>query len=214
MIFIKAIKDPIYRNGFIIGLLFMYILLRIETYVIYIADNRTGIQLYDPIIALLPPAVNYSTPIFLLTYGIIAVTLYYGFFHKPIILIQYAYGLIIINIIRCVTIWNIPLEPPTGIILLHDIFMEATTSNGLPAANDLFFSGHAASTLLAALLITHPRLRKIIVFFAVFIAFLILNQRVHYSIDIFGGWLMAYFCQKLVQYVSLAWIPQIATLEI
>jgi hypothetical protein len=212
MIFIKAIRNSIYRNAFIIGLLFMYILLRIAVHINSIVDNRIGVQLHDPIIAILPPPANYSTPIFLLTYGIIMVMMYYGFFHKPIILIQYAYGLIIINIFRCIAIWNIPLEPPIGIILLHDIFIESTTSNGLPVAKDLFFSGHAASTLLAALLIARPNLRKGAIVAAFFMAFLMLNQRVHYSIDIFGGWLMAYLCQRLVQHFFPIWMPQIATL--
>jgi membrane-associated phospholipid phosphatase len=35
---------------------------------------------------------------------------------------------------------------------------------------------------------------------------------VHYSIDIFGGWLMAYLCQRLVQHFFPIWMPQIATL--
>lgn len=214
MIFIKYIKNSIYRNTFVVGIVLMWITLRMTAYIDYMADSRIGVQLYDPIIALLPPPTNYSIPIFLLTYGVIITMICYGFFYKPIIWIQYTYGIIFINIIRSIFIWNIPLEPPTGIILLRDFFIEASTPNGLPAAKDLFFSGHAASTLLAALLITHPILRKITLIATFVMAFLILNQRVHYSIDILGGWLVAYWCQQLVQYVLLIWMPKIDILEV
>lgn len=63
MIFIKAIRNSIYRNTFVIGLLFMYILLRIAVHINSIVDNRIGVQLHDPIIAILPPPANYSTQI-------------------------------------------------------------------------------------------------------------------------------------------------------
>jgi hypothetical protein len=108
---------------------------------------------------------------------------------------------------------NIPLEPPVGIIRLRDVLIESVTPHGISTAKDLFFSGHAATTMFAALLIVHPTMRKAGIMVAFFVAFLILNQRVHYSIDILGGWLMAFMCYQVVQYAPPILNPQMAKLE-
>lgn len=200
MNFFQAIKNPTYRNTFILGLIFIYIAIRITGYVDYVADNRTGIQLYDPVIASLPAVADYSIYIFICTYGIIVSMVLYGVFREPMMLVQYCYGLAFIKVMRCLTIWNIPLEPPAGIIRLHDVLIQSVTPHGISTAKDLFFSGHAATTLFAALLITHPTMRKMGVITAALVAFMILNQRVHYTIDILGGWLMAFLCYQVVQY--------------
>jgi hypothetical protein len=213
MNFFQAIKNPTYRNSFIIGLIFIYAALRLTGYVDYVADNRTGVQLYDPIIAMLPPVADYSPYIFFCTYGIIIAMVLYGVFKAPMMLVQYCYGLAFIKIVRCFTIWNIPLEPPVGIIRLRDVLIESVTPHGISTAKDLFFSGHAATTMFAALLIVHPTMRKAGIMVAFFVAFLILNQRVHYSIDILGGWLMAFMCYQVVQYAPPILDPQMAKLE-
>ena len=69
------------------------------------------------------------------------------------------------------------------------------------------------ATIIPALLIVHPTMRKAGIMVAFFVAFLILNQRVHYSIDILGGWLMAFICYQVVQYAPPILNPQMAKLE-
>lgn len=200
MNFLEAFKNSTYRNLFLIGLVLIYAAIRITGYVDYIAEMRTGVRLHDPIIALLPAPADYSVFIFISTYGIIIGMVLFGSFRNPMMLVQYCYGLAFIKLVRCMAILNIPLEPPTGIIALRDVFIESVTPNHIATTKDLFFSGHAATTMFAALLITQPALRRVGVVLAVLVTWFILNQRVHYTIDILGGWCMAFLCYQVVQF--------------
>ena len=210
---LQAIRRKSYRNTFIVGLVFLYLALRATAYVNYLVDSRIGVQLYDPILAMLPPVADYSAYIFIGTYAIVGIMVLFGAFREPMLLIYYSYGLAFINIARCFTVWNIPIEPPPGIILLNDMFIKAVTPHGISTTKDLFFSGHAATTLFASLLITHHALRKTSLIAAFVVAMLILNQRVHYTIDILGGWLMAFLCYQIVQHVAPILLHKIYKLE-
>lgn len=65
-----------------------------------------------------------------------------------------------------------------------------------PVQNGMFTSGHTASTLLAYLLVDRnasPRLKKVLFATVFFEMIMLLMSRGHYSIDIVGGALLAYF---------------------
>jgi len=83
---------------------------------------------------------------------------------------------------RIVTLFILPLAPPVGMIFLQDPFVEFFgTSKTID--NNLFFSGHTATTFLLFLCV--PKKLKIPYFFiTLFIAISVLLQKTHYTVDV------------------------------
>ena len=80
-----------------------------------------------------------------------------------------------------------PLEPPKGIIPLQDPLVSFMTPNHVVALRDLFFSGHCATMMILYLVAVSPLVKKWMKFILVAVPFLILWQRVHYTIDVIAG---------------------------
>jgi len=72
-----------------------------------------------------------------------------------------------------------------------DVFGRGTISAYL--TKDLFFSGHAATTLLLALYLWHrPRLRALALLGHALAVISVLLSRIHYSIDVVGAWAVTF----------------------
>jgi hypothetical protein len=143
-------------------------------------EMRTGAQLNDPLLHSFN-ALNLTWPIFLMIYGAIFYVIYILIYfpHKLVHLFE-AYVLMII--IRMLTMYFLPLEPPNGIIILSDPFVELF-GNGKALTKDLFFSGHTASLFLFFLCV--PKKKKwIFLILTTLVALGVLLQKVHYTIDI------------------------------
>lgn len=83
-----------------------------------------------------------------------------------------------------VTMYVFTLEPPAGIIPLHDPIVDVIAYGGQVFNKDLFFSGHVATLTLFVLLEERPVIKKILTLNTLIVAGLILLQRVHYTIDV------------------------------
>lgn len=83
-----------------------------------------------------------------------------------------------------ITMYVFTLEPPEGIIPLHDPLVDAVAYGGVVFNKDLFFSGHVATLLLFVLLEERAVVKKILMVIGGLVAILILLQRVHYTIDV------------------------------
>ncbi|WP_201985053.1 phosphatase PAP2-related protein [Hymenobacter rubidus] len=153
---------------------------------------RPGRLLADPLLALLP-VHDVSVPTFALIYGGIAATLVY-LLPRPRLLLRALWAYYFLQVLRMGTLWLLPLEPPTALVLLHDPVMdrifEVTTQ---PIVRDLFFSGHTATMMLLMLAGRGRTWRGALGLMMVAVGVLVLVQRVHYSYDVlaapFFGWL-------------------------
>jgi hypothetical protein len=78
----------------------------------------------------------------------------------------------------------VPLEPPNGMIDLHDplVFVIGT---GQPIQKDLFFSGHTATMFLLFLTAKNKTLKWIFLITACLVGLFVILQKVHYCIDVF-----------------------------
>lgn len=83
-----------------------------------------------------------------------------------------------------ITMYVFTLEPPEGIIPLHDPIVDVIAYGGQVFNKDLFFSGHVATLTLFVLLEERPVIKKMLVLNTIIVAGLILLQRVHYTIDV------------------------------
>ena len=97
---------------------------------------------------------------------------------------------LLITLLRMTTMYVFTLDPPNGIIPLHDPIVDVIAYGGTVFNKDLFFSGHVASLTLFVLLEERPFFRKILFFNTLIVAGLLLLQRVHYTIDVIVAPLM------------------------
>ena len=152
---------------------------------------RPGQPLADPLLALLP-VHDVSTPTFALIYGGIAATLVY-LLPRPQLLLRAFWAYYFLQLLRMGTLWLLPLEPPTMLVVLHDPVMdrifEVTTQ---PIVRDLFFSGHTATMMLLVLAGRGTAWRWALGLMTAAVGVLVLVQRVHYSYDVLAAPLFAW----------------------
>lgn len=166
---------------------------------------RPGRPLADPLLALLP-VHDVSTATFTLIYGAIAATLVF-LLPRPQLLLRAFWAYYFLQLLRIFTLWLVPLEPPTALVILHDPVMdrifEVTTQ---PIVRDLFFSGHTATMVLLLLAGRGNLWRWVLGLMTVAVGLLVLVQRVHYSYDVLGAplfaWLAYWLAGRVVQSYS------------
>ena len=157
---------------------------------------RPGQRLADPLLALLP-VHDVSALTFALIYGAIVATLAY-LLPRPQRLLQALWAYYFLQLLRMLTLWLLPLEPPTTLLILHDPVMdrifEVTTQ---PIVRDLFFSGHTATMVLLTLVGRGRKWHWILGLMSVAVGVLVLVQRVHYSCDVLAAPLFAWLAYWL-----------------
>ncbi|SFQ76005.1 phosphatase PAP2-related protein [Hymenobacter arizonensis] len=179
-----------WRLGLVVLLLLSLLLVVPQFY--HFIQSRPGQLLNDPLLALLP-VHDVSGPTFALIYSSIAATLVF-LLPRPKLLLRALWGYYLLQLLRMLTLWLVPLEPPTGLVILHDPLIdhifEVTTQ---PIVRDLFFSGHTATMALLVLAGRGRKWRHVMVLMTLAVGLLVLVQRVHYSYDVlaapFFAWL-------------------------
>ena len=170
---------------------------------------KPGFVINDYILNQLAPK-DFSWIIFGLIYLSVLVTLLFNYSNPYTILlgIECYIG---INLIRIFTLYFVTLEPPLGIIPLTDPLITKIVYGNTVYLKDLFFSGHV-STLFLLFLIEDHKTRKIFQLTStVIVAFLILWQHVHYSIDVFSApffsWAVYSIVKKFIPAFYKSWWP-------
>lgn len=168
----------------------------------HFVQARPGHHLPDPLLALLP-VHDVSTVTFTLIYGAIAATLVF-LLPRPLLLLRALWAYYFLQLLRMLTLWLLPLEPPAALVLLRDPVMdrifEVTTQ---PIVRDLFFSGHTATMTLLVLVGRGRAWRWALGLATVAVGLLVLVQRVHYSYDVlaapFFGWLAYWLAGRVAK---------------
>jgi hypothetical protein len=163
-------------------------------------EARSGPRLHDPLLDLLPSR-DVSWIIFFFLYSGVVAGLYANL-KKPLRLLLSFQAYVLVMLMRYTTLTLWPLDPPAGYMPLREPVVQLFfTSDGRIISRDLFFSGHM-STLLVLIFTVGPSLvRRMLVFFMVILAVLLLIQHVHYTIDILaappGAWLAYLLAKKI-----------------
>ncbi|WP_157780975.1 phosphatase PAP2-related protein [Hymenobacter sedentarius] len=164
-------------------------------------QSRPGRLLDDPLLSLLP-VHDESTLTFALIYGSIGATLAF-LLPRPQLLLRAFWAYFILQLLRMLTLWLLPLDPPVALVALHDPVVDhlfaATTQ---PVVRDLFFSGHTATMALLALAVRGRRWRWPLVVLTGAVGMLVLVQRVHYSYDVLAAPLFAWLAYWLAERVA------------
>lgn len=149
-------------------------------------EARKGVRLDDVMLNLFP-SYDFSTQIFVLLYSSLF-ALILTHLHKPKVILRLIEMHFLVAVVRQVCILLVALEPPTGIIVLRDVFLENTVyPHNTPLTKDLFFSGHVASIWIYFLCAQHRYLKWVFLVATLLMGFMILSMRVHYTYDVIGA---------------------------
>ncbi|WP_460622699.1 phosphatase PAP2-related protein [Hymenobacter tenuis] len=170
-------------------------------------EARPGYQLPDPLLAALP-AYDVSG----LAFGVIYLGIGLGvatLLPRPQHLLRALLAYLLLHGFRCLMLALLPLEPPTGLVLLHDPLVDQFFyAAPVPITKDLFFSGHTATLFLLALAVPRGWRRWVLAAGTFIIGVLVLVQHAHYTYDVLAAPLFAglsfWLARKLVGNSSAA----------
>lgn len=164
-------------------------------------NQRRGFVLTDPLLSVLP-AVNLSVWIFSVLYLSVLVTLVYLLGH-PERFLRILMTAALVYTLRILTIYLIPLNPPTGCIPLADPLMLHFAYGGVIITKDLFFSGHTACMLMLVLAVRKKVLKIFLAAGLIAVMLMLLFQHAHYTVDILGAIVFTPMCWKISEKILL-----------
>ncbi|HEY6160348.1 MAG TPA: phosphatase PAP2-related protein [Bacteroidia bacterium] len=177
--------DPASRWDFAISLGFFIFTLTGFTFFLAFAETRTGYNMPDPLMNILPKS-DLSTFIFSLTYSAVLAGIFLSA-RNPGTFLLALQVYTAMTLLRALSMFLLPLEPPPGTIHLTDPFLEHTFYMGRPNYKDLFFSGHTATVFLFGLVLGNRILKYLFFLAAGIVGYCVIAQRVHYTIDVMAA---------------------------
>ena len=178
-----AWKESSFRLSFLLAMLtFSVFPWKAATYFQWI-QQREGIILNDFILEFIPPK-NVSYPIFSIIYCTV-IYLIVRLLATPKTFVWFAWAFNLETIFRFVTIYLVALNPPVGIVDLHDpVATLFIYGENMLITKDLFFSGHTATMVFACYFLPLKKEKITAIILTVILVVLLLIQHVHYTIDI------------------------------
>jgi hypothetical protein len=186
------------RIQLIVGSLLMMIISFMLPPFFNLIQKRDGPVIHDFVLAAIP-AHNVSWAIFTVIWGIGFYALWRAI-EKPTIYITYLWTFIFITILRILAITLVPLDPPTGLIVLTDP-LTAVFYGRSTITKDLFFSGHTSILFLVFLCLERKWDKILALSGTCIVACLLLVQHVHYTIDIIAAPIIIYPVYRVVKYL-------------
>ena len=179
----EAWKESLFRLSFSMAILsFSVFPWKAATYFQWV-QQREGIVLNDFILEHIP-AKNVSYPIFSIIYCTV-IYLIIRLSATPKTFVWFAWAFNLETVFRFLTIYLVALNPPLGIVDLHDpVAAMFIYGENMPITKDLFFSGHTATMVFACYFLPLKKEKILVILLSLILALLLLIQHVHYSIDI------------------------------
>ncbi len=169
-----------------------YVGFRVIYFAMAFVEARSGVLLFDPLHAILPEPINLSNAIFVATYSsafiinMEALTINLNRFSHLCL------GYALLLFLRSFSMIMVPLDAPDGLILLIDPFINYFHAEPFVATKDLFFFGHCSALAFFYLMARNKYSKFFLAIFNIFVISAISIQRVHYTIDIIAGLIVAY----------------------
>jgi hypothetical protein len=154
---------------------------------------RSGVILSDPLLALFSPR-----DVTWVTFSFIYVSIILALIHlsiNPRYLLIGLQAYILLVMIRTISMFLVPLDPPVQLIPLADPFVQSMSSGLL--TKDLFFSGHTSTLFLLSLISNNKYLKMMFLSATIMVGILVLWQHVHYTIDVVVAPFYAYGCYRI-----------------
>ncbi|MBN1499468.1 MAG: hypothetical protein JW982_04910 [Spirochaetes bacterium] len=197
---IDCFKNKNFRIQWIITFLFSVPVTVLLPLVLAFVEKRNGVRLADPVLEILVP-VDLSVFIFILLYSLSILGIIH-LLHHPCSALLTAQSYLVVLSLRMLCMFLAPLEPPAGIVPLHDFFLEHTFYSGNVNLKDLFFSGHTAIIFLFFVTIENRRLKMVFLAGTSCIGAALMLQHAHYTIDILTAIAASYLSVAVVRNIS------------
>lgn len=181
-----AWSEPRFRSKMIIGMVLVAAIVSSFPFFFQRIELRQGVPLNDPLLRWLP-AYDVSIPLFIMIWSMSVLTLLRAI-QNPRILLVFLWSYALLSLSRIATIALVPLEPPPHLIGLIDPVSNLFYGPKF-VTKDLFPSGHTSTMFLLFLCLSGKGDRRLALVVTFCVAFLLLVQHVHYTIDILGGFL-------------------------
>lgn len=164
-------------------------------------EKRTGYVIEDWSLEILGKPRDFSIAIFAITYFAMVYAIWTNIKWPKIFLhmfITYA----IMQLMKCVLLLVVPLDPPRDILPLSDPILETLFYGGDVNLKDLFFSGHVGTVFIAALYARRHLMKITLFLLAIVLGFLMAQQRVHYIIDALAAPLFVWLAFRLSSLIA------------
>jgi hypothetical protein len=191
-----AWRDPWFRLRLALTVPALVAVLAALAHFLEFAELRSGVVLYDPVLALLPPR-----DLTWLTFSLIYLGLAFGVARlakEPRALVVALQAYVVMVIFRIAAMSITPLEAPSGMIPLHDPLVRLFGPEKL-LTKDLFFSGHTSTLFLLFLAVPGRRSKVLFLVSTAAVGISVLWQHVHYTIDVLVAPLFAYASFRLAR---------------
>ncbi|SRR5258708_9926137 len=191
----EAWLTPSFRRRLMVGMAVLITMLSMLPMFFQVIERRNGFLLNDPLLRLLQPH-NVSMALFIVLWTFTAYCTFRAA-QTPRMFLAYLWSFIFLTAFRVLTISLIPLDPPAGLIGLVDPVSNFFYGSDKFVTKDLFFSGHTSAVFLLYLTVPGKTDKKLALVVTAIVAFLLLVQHVHYTLDILGGVLFCWISYQI-----------------
>ncbi|MBX7041411.1 MAG: phosphatase PAP2 family protein [Ignavibacteria bacterium] len=160
-------------------------------------ETRAGAVIDDPLQRHFT-AVDLNVPIFFAIYSSLLIGLIsFSFNPKQLMMAFQTY--IVLVVLRMISMYLIPLDPPAECIDLQDpvVFMMGT---GQKIVKDLFFSGHTSTSFMLFQVARNKYLKAYFLAATITVGISVVLQKAHYTIDVVAGLVYSYASYQLVKH--------------
>ncbi len=191
-----------FRNKMIAGVLLLTtVLMFFPSFFAYI-ESRNGVVLNDWLLDYIGPH-DFSIPIFIIIWSLVVLFIIRSI-SQPALFVEVIYCLLLLCIVRMITIYLVPLDPPESLIRIKDPLTSITYGGkDIFITKDLFFSGHTSNMVMLALCFEKKSDKWIASIAALLVGIMVLFQHVHYSIDVIGAVIITSLLVKLGKKISV-----------
>jgi hypothetical protein len=189
-----AWQQPKFKKKMTLGFVLLVFTLAALPFFFQAIEKRNGVVLNDWLLNRLP-AYNVCVLIFILIWGVTLLGIIRAI-QSPELCLVMVWSYVLVCISRMILIWLFPLNPPAHLIPLLDPLSNTFYGKNF-ITRDLFYSGHTASLFLFYLCFKKRKDKIIALQCTIAIAFLLLVQHVHYTIDIVFAPLFTFLCYRL-----------------
>ncbi len=161
-------------------------------------ETRAGSIIDDPIQKYFD-AIDLNVPIFFAIYSSLLIGIIsFSFNPRQLMMAFQTYSVLVM--LRMISMYLIPLDPPRDCIDLQDpiVFMMGT---GMVITKDLFFSGHTSTSFMLFQVAKNKYLRFYFLAATITVGISVILQKAHYSIDVVAGLVYSYASYQIVRHV-------------
>jgi len=186
-----VLGEKYYAAKYIVNLIVCYWLYIYFTRLLVLNRFAEGKILRDKVQMLLTP-VDFSVPIFILTYASIILFVLY-IIPRPRDFYYSARAFLVVFLLRFSFIHLVPLCPPKDMIFLVDPVLDWIVGDNHEIMNDLFFSGHVADICIFIFCCyDNKALKYFLIASAIGVGAMLIWQHVHYTADVLAAPFFAY----------------------